>query len=285
MLQARKDGQQWNVYDSDQEQVFVRHHLLFGQLLEALHKQRLQVHYQPQFDLATGRLMGAEALSRWNDPSAGMVSPAVFIPVAEQSGLIRTLTTWLIGECMRECARWHLQGLDLDISINLSARNLMDPELLGVLQAGLEQTGLSPGRVNLEITESCFMTSPERAMDVIRRIQSSGFRLSIDDYGTGYSSLSYMRSLPVNELKIDQSFVRTVLFNPGDQAIVSSTIELAHCLKLSVVAEGIEDQETADWLRDRGCDIGQGYHFSHPLPSDAFVALARSMGAGRKHIA
>lgn len=285
MLQARKDGQQWNVYDADQEQVFVRHHLLFGQLRDALHKQRLQVHYQPQFDLATGRLLGAEALSRWNDPVAGMVPPAVFIPVAEQSGLIRTLTTWLIGECMRECARWHREGLDLDISINISARNLMDPELLGELQAGLEQTGLQPGRVNLEITESCFMTSPERAMMVIRRIQSAGFRLSIDDYGTGYSSLSYMRSLPVDELKIDQSFVRTVLFNPGDQAIVSSTIELAHCLNLSVVAEGIEDQETADWLKDRGCDIGQGYHLSRPLPPDAFVALAHSLGTGRRQSA
>ena len=285
MLQARKDGQQWNVYDADQEQFFVRHHLLFGQLREALHKQRLQVHYQPQIDMATGRMLGAEALSRWNDPVAGIVPPAVFIPVAEQSGLIRTLTTWLVGECLRECARWHRMGLDLDISINLSARNLLDPELMGVLQAGLEHTGLHPGRVNLEITESCFMTSPERAMEVIQRIHDAGFRLSIDDYGTGYSSLSYMRSLPIDELKIDQSFVRTVLFNPGDQAIVSSTIELAHCLKLSVVAEGIEDQETADWLQARGCDIGQGYHFARPLPSDAFVALAHHLGTGRKNAA
>ncbi len=282
MLQARKDGQQWNVYDSDQEQVFVRHHLLFGQLREALHKQRLHVHYQPQIDMLTGRMLGAEALARWNDPVAGIVPPAVFIPVAEQSGLIRTLTTWLVGECLRECARWHRQGLDLDISINLSARNLMDPELMGVLQAGLEQTGLQPGRVNLEITESCFIASPERAMEVIQRIHDAGFRLSIDDFGTGYSSLSYMRSLPIDELKIDQSFVRTVLFNPGDQAIVSSTIELAHCLNLSVVAEGIEDQETADWLQARGCDIGQGYHFSRALPSDAFEALAHSLGTGRK---
>jgi diguanylate cyclase (GGDEF)-like protein len=280
MLQARKDGQQWNVYDADQEQFFVRHHLLFGQLREALHKQRLQVHYQPQFDLATGRMLGAEALSRWNDPSVGIVPPAVFIPVAEQSGLIRTLTTWVVGECMRECARWHSLGLDLDISINLSARNLLDPELMGVLQAGLAQSGIHPARVHLEITESCFMASPERTMDIIQRIHDAGLRLSIDDFGTGYSSLSYMRSLPVDELKIDQSFVRTVLFNPGDQAIVSSTIELAHCLNLSVVAEGIEDQETADWLQERGCDIGQGYHFSHPLTPDAFVALAQRTGTG-----
>ena len=282
MLQARKDGQQWNIYDADQEQVFVRHHLLFGQLRQALQQQHLQVHYQAQIDLTTGRILGAEALARWTDPIAGTVPPAVFIPVAEESGLIRTLTTWLVGECLRECARWHSQGLDLDISINLSALNLLDPELMQVLHTGLAQTGLRPQRVNLEITESCFMASPERAMDVIQRIHDAGFRLSIDDFGTGYSSLSYMRSLPIDELKIDQSFVRTVLFNPGDQAIVSSTIELAHCLNLSVVAEGIEDQETADWLLARGCDIGQGYHFARPMPADAFVALAQRMGTGKE---
>ena len=285
MLQARKDGQQWNVYDADQEQVFVRHHLLFGQLRQALQQQRLQVHFQAQIDLVSGHVIGAEALARWNDPVAGTVPPALFIPVAEESGLIRTLTTWLIGECLRECARWHSQGLDLDISINLSARNLMDPELMDVLHAGLAQTGLQPHRVNLEITESCFMASPERAMEAIQRLHNIGFRLSIDDFGTGYSSLSYMRSLPIDELKIDQSFVRAVLFNPGDQAIVSSTIELAHCLSLSVVAEGIEDQETADWLQARGCDIGQGYHFARPMPAEEFVALAHRMGTGKKETA
>ena len=285
MLQARKDGQQWNVYDADQEQVFVRHHLLFGQLRQALQQQRLQVHYQPQIDLVSGRVLGAEALARWTDPVAGTVPPALFIPVAEESGLIRTLTTWLIGECLVECARWHRQGLDLDISINLSARNLMDPELMTVLHGGMSRTGIQPHRVNLEITESCFMASPERAMDVIQRLHNIGFRLSIDDFGTGYSSLSYIRSLPIDELKIDQSFVRTVLFNPGDQAIISSTIELAHCLNFAVVAEGIEDQETADWLKARGCDIGQGFHYARALPSEEFIALAHRMGTGRKNTA
>jgi diguanylate cyclase len=285
MLQARKSGQAWNIYSAEQEQVFVRHHLLFGRLREALIAQQLQVHYQAQIDLRTGRVLGAEALTRWNDPEHGMVPPSVFIPVAEESGLIRQLTNWLVDEAMRECARWHQQGLDLTVSINLSALNLLDPALLGVLQTGLAKTGLLAQQVNLEITESCFMVSPERAMEVIGRMHDCGFRLSIDDFGTGYSSLSYMKNLPIDELKIDQSFVRRLLQSPGDQAIVSSTIELAHNLQLSVVAEGIEDTATADWLHTRGCDIGQGYCFAKPAPAAALMAMALRLGAGRELLA
>lgn len=285
MLQARKSGQHWSVYDAVQEQVFVRHHLLFGRLREALVKQHLQVHYQAKIDMQTGRVLGAEALARWNDPDNGMVPPSEFIPVAEESGLIRLLTNWLIGECMTECARWRAQGLDLEVSINLSALDLMDPSLLVVLQAGLAKTGLPAHYVNLEITESCFMNSPERAMEVIHRIHESGFKLSIDDFGTGFSSLSYMKNLPIDELKIDQSFVRRLLQNTGDQAIVTSTIELAHNLRLAVVAEGIEDTETADWLRARGCDIGQGFCFARPEPAAALMNRALRLGTGRELVA
>jgi diguanylate cyclase (GGDEF)-like protein len=285
LLQARKSGQPWNTYDAEQEQIFVRHHLLFGRLREALIGQQLQVHYQPQIDLRTGRVLGAEALTRWHDPQSGMVPPSVFIPVAEESGLIRQLTNWLIDECMLACARWRQQGLDLNVSINLSALNLMDPALPGVLQAGLAKSGLRAGHVNLEITESCFMASPERAMEVIGRMHDCGFRLAIDDFGTGYSSLSYIKNLPIDELKIDQSFVRRLLQSPGDQAIVASTIELAHNLQLSVVAEGIEDTATADWLRTRGCDIGQGYCFARPAPADALLAMALRLGTGSELLA
>lgn len=280
MLQARKSGQQWTVYDAQQEQVFVRHHLLFGKLRDALNQHHLEVHYQPQIDLATGRVLGAEALARWNDPATGMVPPVVFIPVAEESGLIRQLTTWVVGQAMRDCAHWRALGLELDVSINLSALNLLDPELLHSLQAGLAETGLQPRHINLEITESCFMTSPERALEVIQRIHEAQFKLSIDDFGTGYSSLSYLKNLPINELKIDQSFVRKLLQNPGDQAIVASTIALAHNFKLSVVAEGIEDADTAAWLQARGCDVGQGYCYAKPMPAHAFLEFATQRGTG-----
>ena len=276
MLQAAKSDQSWSLYNEAQEQTFVSHHLLFGRLRDALQHGHLQVHYQPQIDLATGRLHGAEALARWWDPASGtMISPVTFIPVAEESGLIRPLTRWLIGECLRSCAQWHAAGFALDVSINLSALNLLDPELLGVLQQGLRETGLPPGRVNLEITESCFMDSPERAMEVVQRLHDEGFKLSIDDFGTGYSSLSYLKNLPINELKIDQGFVRKLLDNPGDQAIVASTLDLAHNLRLSVVAEGIEDLETAQWLQARRCELGQGYCFAKPMPQEQFLDFAR----------
>jgi diguanylate cyclase (GGDEF)-like protein len=279
MLQARKSVQQWSVYDAQQEQLFLRHHLLFGKLRDALLAQHLCMHFQPQIDLHTGRVVGAEALVRWPDPGEGMIAPLAFIPVAEESGLIRPLTTWVIGECMRECARWHASGLLLEISINISAMNLMDPELCGVLQDCLRETGLNPQYVNLEITESCFMSSPKRAMEVIQRIHDAGFRMSIDDFGTGYSSLSYLKHLPIDELKIDQSFVRKLLQTPGDQAIVSSTIALAHNLGLQVVAEGIEDAETAQWLLGHGCDIGQGYTYARPMPANDFIAFVHERGA------
>lgn len=276
MLQADKSDQSWSLYNEQQEQTFVRHHLLFGRLREALEQGHLLVHYQPQIDLATGRIHGAEALARWWDPdTATLIPPVVFIPVAEESGLIRPLTRWLIGECLRTCASWHAAGFPFDISINLSAMNLLDPELLEVLRKGLSESGLKPCNINLEITESCFMDSPERAMEVVRRLHESGFKLSIDDFGTGYSSLSYLKNLPINELKIDQGFVRNLLSSPGDQAIVASTLDLAHNLRLSVVAEGIEDAETAAWLRDRGCEIGQGYCFAKPLPADQFLDFAQ----------
>jgi diguanylate cyclase (GGDEF)-like protein len=276
MLQARKNGAQWNMYDIQQDQVFVRHHLLFGKLREALQKNRLQVYFQPQIDLRSGQVVGAEALTRWNDPVDGEIPPAIFIPVAEESGAIRMLTTWLIGECMQECAEWQRMGLDLELSINLSASNLLDPDLLGVLMAGLATSGLYPQSITLEITESCFMNSPDRAMEILRRIHNSGFKLSIDDFGTGYSSLSYLKALPMNELKIDKSFVFKLLQSRGDQAIVASTIELAHNLGLAVVAEGIEDEATALWLQERGCDIGQGFYLARPMPAAEFLEFVGS---------
>jgi len=267
VLQAHQNGQQWLIYDSKQEKAFVRHHLLFGKLRAALMQQHLQVHYQPQIDLKTGRTIGAEALLRWYDPVEGFISPLEFIPVSEESGLIRPLTTWLIDVCMRECTEWRSQGFDINVSINMSAMNLLDPDLLSVLTVALNKNNLSAFHITLEITESCFMSSPERALQVIQQLH---------ELGTGYSSLSYLKNLPIHELKIDQSFVRNLLQNRGDQAIVSSTIDLAHNFSLAVVAEGIEDDATGLWLRARGCDIGQGYYFAKPMPSDAFLKFLKN---------
>ena len=281
LLLARKTGHQWQVYDERQEEVFVHHHLLFGRLREAIFNNHLQVHFQPQIDLATGRVIGAEALTRWHDPVNGPVPPYQFIAVAEESGLIRPLTRWLIQACARECSRWRQLRLDLEVSINLSAMNLFDPGLRRELQKALADTGVPPERITLEITESCFVDSTERIMDMIRALHGDGFRLSIDDYGSGFSSLSYLKNLPISELKIDQGFIRKLLESPGDQAIVSSTIQLAHTFKLSVVAEGVEDETTAHWLRAQGCDIGQGYCFARPMPPEDFVSFSSERGTGR----
>ena len=237
LLQARKNAQRWSVYDAHQDQLFTRHHLLFGKLRDAILQHQLSMHFQPQIDLCDGRVIGAEALVRWRDPVEGPISPAEFIPVAEESGLIRPLTLWVLAESMRECARWHSVGLALDVSINLSALNLLDPELPDALHAALAETALPPKHVNLEITESCFMASPQRTMSTLQDLHATGFRLSIDDFGTGYSSLSYLKSMPIDELKIDQSFVRKLLTSQADQAIVDSTIALAHNFGLRVVAE------------------------------------------------
>jgi diguanylate cyclase (GGDEF)-like protein len=279
LLQARKNAQRWTVYDAQQEQLFTRHHLLFGKLRDAMLQQQLSMHFQPQIDLRTGHVIGAEALVRWRDPVEGHISPAEFIPVAEESGLIRQLTLWVLAESMRECARWHRDGLLLNVSINLSALNLLDPELPDALHAALAETALPPRYVNLEITESCFMASPQRTMNMLHSLHDAGLRLSIDDFGTGYSSLSYLKSMPIDELKIDQSFVRKLLTSGADQAIVSSTIALAHNFGLSVVAEGIEDPATASWLQDHGCDLGQGYTYAKPMPPAEFVAFVRSKSA------
>lgn len=273
MLQAHENGQQWLTYDSKQEKAFVRHHLLFGKLRAALMHHHLHVSFQPQIDLVTGLVVGVEALMRWQDPVEGFIAPVEFIPVAEESGLIIPLTAWLVDVCMQECAAWHKQDFDLHMSINLSARNLLDPDLVHVLQTSLKKYNLPANGITLEITESCFMSSPERAMEVIQRLHEIGFRLSIDDFGTGYSSLSYIKNLPINELKIDKSFVRTLLQNSGDQAIVSSTIDLAHNFELQIVAEGIEDEQTGNWLKARGCDIGQGYFYAKPMTSSAFMTF------------
>ncbi len=279
MLQARNNKLRWSIYDEELELKFVQHHLLFGRMCEAIRLKQFQVFYQPQLDLGSGRVIGAEALTRWLDPVEGMISPAVFIPVAEESGLIRPLTEWLVRECLFECARWQELGLDMTVSINISAITLSDPELSAHLRNTAAEAGLLPSRVNLEITESCFISSPERSLEAMRRIREVGFRLSIDDFGTGFSSLSYLKTMPINELKIDQSFVCKLLESSGDQSIVTSTIDLAHNFGLAVVAEGIEDEPTADWLRAHRCDIGQGYKFARPMKAKDLVPFVLALHA------
>ncbi|MDQ6680625.1 MAG: EAL domain-containing protein [Pseudomonadota bacterium] len=241
---------------------------LLTELRQAVDRNELRLYLQPQLALDSGKLVGAEALVRWQHPERGLVPPFKFIPFAEQTGFIRVLTIWVFGEAARQSRELHDLGLDLVISVNLSTRDLIDADLPQKFALLLAEHGVAASAFCLEITESAIMEEPQRALATLERLSAAGFRLSIDDFGTGHSSLAYLKRLPVHELKIDQSFVLNMKTDTRDAAIVRSTIDLAHNLGLSVVAEGVETAEVWDLLRDLHCDLAQGYHMGRPMPAD-----------------
>lgn len=277
MMCARKKHLPLLRYESGQEEAFVRHHLLYGKLMHALKSGHLSLAYQPQIDITTGKLEGAEVLARWLDPQEGWISPAEFIPVAEQSGLIHPLTHWVIRQSIAQCGLWHREGLPVKISLNLSTRSIDDPDLIPCLSDALHESRARPGWIMLELTESSLMDSPEKAMRLVRQLRDMGFRISIDDFGTGYSSLSYLKNLNADELKIDRGFIANLPENANDAVIVQSTIQLAHNLGMKVVAEGIETATVSEHLRELGCDIAQGYHYGKPMPPEDFGKWAASL--------
>jgi EAL domain-containing protein (putative c-di-GMP-specific phosphodiesterase class I) len=233
--------------------------------------------YQPQRHLPAGgtppRGAAVEALARWQHPRYGLLLPEQFIPLAEQNGVIASLTHWVLETALHQVASGRSRGLDLIVAVNLSARSLHDPQLPAVVSGSLVRAGLPASSLVLELTERAIMAEPERTFEALIRLHETGVRLSIDDFGTGYSSLAYLRRLPVDEIKIDRSFVQLMTTDENDAVIVRSTIELAHNLDLWVVAEGIEDQATLDQLAALGCDTGQGYYLGRPMSPDAIARL------------
>lgn len=258
------------VYDSSFDAHSPKQLTLMSDLSHALENQELELYYQPKIKVSDGSISGAEALVRWNHPKHGLLGPDQFIPLMERTRLIQGLTLWVIQEGFAQCAKWHKQGLDIILSINLSAKDLNNPELPDLISGIKGATGINPVWITLEITESSIMTDPDAAMEIIKRIHDMGFQFSIDDYGTGYSSLSYLKSLPLKELKIDRSFVSDILRDESDAVIVNATINLAHNLGLEVTAEGVEDQETLELLKEEGCDLAQGFHLGKPMPQSVF---------------
>ena len=249
---------------------------LLGELRRAIEQDELRLFLQPKVDLRSGRIHSAEALLRWQHPQRGLVPPLQFIPFAEQTGFIRQLTAWVIEASARSAREAHAQGLPLRISVNLSTRDLLDQELPAKIAEQLARHEATPAMLCLEITESAIMDDPQRALNTLTTLSGMGFRLSIDDFGTGYSSLAYLKHLPVNELKIDQSFVMAMERNDADANIVRSTIELAHNLGLDVVAEGVETLAHWRLLAALGCNEGQGYGIGRPMPAADFLPwLAR----------
>jgi diguanylate cyclase (GGDEF)-like protein len=254
---------------------------LSAELGEAITDNQLTLVYQPLVDVKTGRVYCAETLVRWRHPRHGLIMPEQFIPAAEQSGAIRPLTLWVIDQALAQIKRWSAIGLDLGISINLSARSLQDRGLPSQVQRLVDRHQADPRRVILEITESALLSDPLTARRVMRRLSQTGFRLSIDDFGTGYSSLTYLKQLPVDEIKIDKSFVSHMDQDDSDAAIVRATIDLAHSLGLKVVAEGVESQGVWNLLEALGCDIAQGYLIRRPLTPQALVEWISSRECAR----
>ena len=244
---------------------------LVSEIRTAVEQNQLSLYVQPKIDFATGKLLAVEALVRWNHPERGLIFPDMFIPFAEKTGHISKISYWMLCEAARYAALWQRQGLDMTLAVNLSARDLIDIELPNKLKEILAEHKLSANSLSLEITESSIMDDPARALDTIERIAKMGIQLSIDDFGTGYSSLAYLKRLPVNELKIDKSFVMNIEHDHDDVTIVKSTIELGHNLGLKVVAEGIENKNAWNILNAMGCDYGQGYFMSKPMPASKLL--------------
>ncbi len=269
MYVAKRNRSGYMLYDPHYDTSQQQHLSLLSELRRAVEQDELRLYYQPKVNLSSSGVHAAEALIRWVHPVRGLVSPGLFVPFAEHTGYIKVLTRWVLSEAIRQCGQWLRQGMQIEISVNLSARDLMVRDLPEFIGALLTQHGVPAALICLEITESGFMEDPAHAQRVLGRLAAIGLRLSIDDYGTGYSSLSYIMKLPVNELKIDRAFVSNMSEDADMMTIVRSTIELGHNLGLKVVAEGIEDPKGYALLRSLGCDVAQGYYISPPMPAEA----------------
>lgn len=268
LLQSRQSMLEFAVFDGN-SMVEKEDSLAIQSNLElALEREELSLVYQPKVEFQTSKVVGVEALMRWNSPELGFVPPDQFILAAEQTGLIAPITEWAIKTAVKQYNDWGELGVP--VAVNLSAGVLTDPHLLALIDRALEIWGVPKSALSLEITETAMMGNAESSINVMKQLREHGLRLSIDDFGTGYSSMAYLKDLPVDELKIDKSFVDNLLTDKGDQKIVSAVSNLARNFGLKTVAEGIEDFETFEYLRKLGCVIAQGYYISRPLPADEF---------------
>lgn len=265
MRLAKSDKLDFNIYSAAVDPYDRRHIQLYGELRQAVKERELALYYQPKINLASGKISSVEALARWPHPKEGIISPVEFIPMVERSGLIIPFTEWVLEQAIVDCADWIGKGIPVSVGVNLSSRNLLDDKLVSHVANLLEQYKLSADKLTLEVTESSVMSHPDKAIKTLINLHEMGITLSIDDFGTGYSSLAYIKQLPVDELKIDSSFVFKMVDDESDALIVKSTIDLAHSLNLTVVAEGVESEDILDLLDAYGCDVGQGFLFGRPM--------------------
>jgi diguanylate cyclase (GGDEF)-like protein/PAS domain S-box-containing protein len=250
--------------------------LMEGGLRKALQREEFRVVYQPKIDLATREVVGAEALIRWSHPKLGVVGPARFVPVAEDSGIVGQIGEWVLRTVCRQIRQWQGEGLSLPVAVNVSARQFQQADLADLVVSVLSETEVPARLLEIELTESAVMQDAEASVVALERLKSFGVQISIDDFGTGYSSLSYLKRLPLDVLKIDQSFVRDISSDPNDAAIVRAIITLARSLGMKVIAEGVETEAQLAFLNAYGCQYAQGYMFGKPMPADELASLARA---------
>jgi diguanylate cyclase (GGDEF)-like protein len=273
------------VYDSEQDANDADRLALAAELRRAIEEEQLVLYYQPKAALASGLVVGVEALVRWEHPERGLVPPNDFIPVAERTGLIKPLSRYVLGVALRQCRDWNAEGRDLHVAVNLTIPDLLDLTLPDYIAGLLGETGVRADQLELEITESTILADPFRVHQVLTRFNEMGIGLAIDDFGTGYSSFAYLKRLPVQTIKIDRSFVMGMCEDESDATIVRSTVDLARNLGLGVVAEGVESQEIWDALHAQGCSLAQGYFISRPVPADELARVLDARAADVSTIA
>jgi EAL domain-containing protein (putative c-di-GMP-specific phosphodiesterase class I) len=279
MYQAKDSGRQnYKFFKPDMNVRAVERQSLEEGLRGALQRKEFTLHYQPKVSLTTGAITGAEALIRWTHPKRGPIGPDLFIPIAEESGLILPVGRWVLREACTQVCAWTKAGLPLvHMAVNISAIEFKDPKFLESVFAILKETGMDPNFLELELTESVLMKGAEETEATLKILRAHGVRLAIDDFGTGYSSLSYLRKFSIDSLKIDRSFIRQITTNPEETTIVSAMIGMGKSLKLCVVAEGVETHEELAFLRAHHCDEAQGYYFSRPVRPQQFAKLLEAV--------
>jgi diguanylate cyclase (GGDEF)-like protein len=278
LYQATQQGRsQYQFYSSDVNDKLHEHLVLENELHGALERGEIVVYYQPMIDFNTGKINAMEALVRWQHSSKGLISPAKFIPIAEANGLIIPIGEWVLRSACTQIRNWQLAGLPpIRISVNLSARQFEEPNLVNVISEILQETALDASYLELEVTESFLIADINNSITTLTQLRELGILLALDDFGTGYSSLNYLKRLPVHLLKIDQSFVQDVTSNPDSAAVTNAIIALAKSLRLKITAEGIETEEQLNYLQQRGCDEGQGYYISRPAPAETIVQMLKN---------
>jgi EAL domain-containing protein (putative c-di-GMP-specific phosphodiesterase class I) len=279
MYDAKRSRTSIETYTSERDPYSAERLQLLGELRAAIGAGELVLHYQPKVDVASQRVIGVEALVRWQHPVHGLLGPAEFVPLAERTGAIGDLTRWVLDNALAQARVWRDAGQDLTMAVNLAAPNIADATLPDAVAALLERHGVPGDRLECEISEHTVMADPRRAMAILERLRGLGVKLSLDDFGTGHSSLSYLKRLPLDEVKIDRSFVMGMTDDDNDAAIVRTTIDLARNLGLDVVAEGVESETILRNLSELSCDIAQGFYLSRPLPAaelDGWLAARAS---------